>query len=102
MDECSLAMHVEGCPGTVLRSVRGAVRASLSTQRSRMMLLASVATDFGFNALLPQVIIANKTQFSHQMYEVLASSYHGSIEKFGVVPPHGILLPSCVSFASST
>ena len=63
MDECSLAMHVEGCRGTVLRSVRGAVRASLSTQRSRMMLLASVSTDFGFNALLPQVIIANKTQF---------------------------------------
>ena len=40
MDECSLAMHVEGCRGTVLRSVRGAVRASLSTQRSQMMLLA--------------------------------------------------------------
>ena len=33
---------------------------------------------------------------SHQIYEVLGSSYHGSIEKFGVVPPHGILLPSCV------
>ena len=48
---------------TVLRSVRGAVRASLSTQRSRMMLLASLSTDFGFNAILPQVIIANKTQF---------------------------------------
>ena len=63
MDECSLAMHVEGCRGTVLRSVRGAVRASLSTQRSRMMLLASLSTDFGFNAILPQVIIANKTQF---------------------------------------
>ena len=63
MDECSLAVHVEGCRGTVLRSVRGAVRASLSTQRSRMTLLASVSTDFGFNAILPQVIIANKTQF---------------------------------------
>ena len=63
MDECSLAMHVEGCRGTVLWSVRGAVRASLSTQRSRMMLLASLSTDFGFNAILPQVIIANKTQF---------------------------------------
>ena len=63
MDECSLAAHVEGCRGTVLRSVRGAVRASLSTQRSRMTLLASVSTDFGFNAILPQVIIANKTQF---------------------------------------
>ena len=61
MDECSLAMHVEGCRGTVLRSVRGAVRASLSTQRSRMMLLASQSTDFGFNAILPQVIIVNKT-----------------------------------------
>ena len=24
---------------------------------------------------------------SHQIYEVLGSSYHGSIEKFGVVPP---------------
>ena len=56
MDECSLAMHVEGCRGTVLRSVRGA-------QRSRMMLLASLSTDFGFNAILQQVIIANKTQF---------------------------------------
>ena len=33
---------------------------------------------------------------SHQIYEVLGSSYQGSIEKFGVVPPHGILLPSCV------
>ena len=63
MDECSLAMHVEGCRGTVLRSVRGAVRASLSTQRSQMMLLASLSTDFGFNAILPQVIIANKSQF---------------------------------------
>ena len=28
-----------------------------------MTLLASVSTDFGFNAILPQVIIANKTQF---------------------------------------
>ena len=36
MDECSLAMRVAGCRGTVLRSVRGAVRTSLSTQRSRM------------------------------------------------------------------
>ena len=61
--ECSLAMHVERCRGTVLRSVRGAAQASLSTQRSRMTLLASVSPDFGFNAILPPVIIANKTHF---------------------------------------
>ena len=72
MDECSLAVHVEGCRGTVLRSVRGAVRASLSTQRSRMTLLASVSTDFGFNAILPQVIYHCQQD---PVYEVLGSSY---------------------------
>lgn len=71
MDECSLAMHVEGCRGTVLRSARGAVRASLNTQRSRMTLLASVSTDVGFNAILPQVLIANKTQLPIKFMKTL-------------------------------
>ena len=95
MDECSLAVHVEGCRGTVLRSVRGAARASLSTQRSRMTLLASVSTDFGFNAILPQVIIANKTQFPSNLWSPWIRQ--SRIDwKFGVVPPHGILLHSYV------
>ena len=79
MDECSLAVHVEGCRGTVLRSVRGAVRASLSTQRSRMTLLASVSTDFGFNANLAAGYHCQQDPVSHQIYEVLGSGNHGSI-----------------------
>lgn len=71
MDECSVAMHVEGCRGTVLRSVRGAVRASLNTQRSRMTLLASVSTDVGFNAIIPQVLLANKTQLPIKFMKTL-------------------------------
>ena len=57
MNEYSLAVHVEGCRGSVLRSVRGAVRAS---------------SDFGFNAILPQVIYHCQQD---PVYEVLGSSY---------------------------
>ena len=95
MDECSLAMHVEGCRGTVLRPVRGAVRASLSTQRSRMMLLASLSTDFGFNAILPQVIIANKTQFPIKFMKSLDPAITDRLKNLAWCH-RGILLPSCV------
>ena len=88
-------MHVEGCRGTVLRSVRGAVRASLSTQRSRMMLLASLSTDFGFNAILPQVIIANKTQFPIKFMKSLDPAITDRLKNLAWCH-HGILLPSCV------
>ena len=75
----SLAMHVEGCRGTVLRSVRGAVRASLNTQRSRTTLLASVSTDVGFNAIIPQVSPCQQDPASDQIYEDFGSGNHGSI-----------------------
>ena len=63
MNEYSLAVHVEGCRGSVLRSVRGAVRAS---------------SDFGFNAILPQVIYHCQQD---PVYEVLGSSSLASPER---------------------
>ena len=43
----------------------------LNIQRSRMTLLASVSTDVGFNAILPQVLIANKTQLPIKFMKTL-------------------------------
>ena len=61
-----------------------------------MTLLASVSTDVGFNAILPQVLIANKTQLPIKFMKTLDPAITDRLKKFGVAPLRGILLPSCV------
>ena len=97
MDECSLAMHVEGCRGIYCFAVCTWCSASIFEYTEIPDDALSITVyRFRFQRNLAAGYHCQQDPVSHQIYEVLGSSYHGSIEKFGVVPPHGILLPSCV------
>ena len=63
MDECSLSFFIDGCSGTICRSVQAGARAGLSLRRGRCAYVASVSSNFDLNVALPQLLIGNKGQF---------------------------------------
>lgn len=69
MDEASLAYHVGGGVGTVLRtqplsSLRPADRSRLSDRRGNVTYLASICNDPSLNSKLPQILLGNTHRFS--------------------------------------
>ena len=57
MDETSLAYHIPGLKGTVVKGARGRDQASLSELRGHVSYLAAITDDAEIQPLLPQVLI---------------------------------------------
>ena len=68
MDEASVAFHLTGVVGTVLKTgrfsrLRLGDRAKLSARRGALTYIASICNDPAFNDLLPQILLGNCHQF---------------------------------------
>lgn len=68
MDEASLAFHLTGLIGTVLKTgrlspLRPGDRVKLSARRGALTYMASICNDSAFNDLLPQILLGNSHQF---------------------------------------
>ncbi|CAJ1417449.1 unnamed protein product [Effrenium voratum] len=68
MDEASLAFHLTGVVGTVLKASRlsrlqPGDRAKLSARRGALTHIASICNDPAFNDVLPQILLGNTRQF---------------------------------------
>ena len=68
MDEASVAFHLTGVVGTVLKTgrfspLRPGDRAKLSARRGAVTYIASICNDPAFNDLLPQILLGNCHQF---------------------------------------
>ena len=69
MDEASVAFHLTGVVGTVLKTgrfsrLRLGDRAKLSARRGALTYIASICNDPAFNDLLPQILLGNCHQFA--------------------------------------
>ena len=68
MDEASVAFHLSGLVGTVLRTgrfrrMRCGDRAALGARRGTITYLATICNDDEVNRLLPQVLLGNSHRF---------------------------------------
>ena len=69
MDEASLAYHVAGAVGTVLRPgkhkhLQAADRCRLSDRRGNITYIASICNDKALNEKLPQILLGNSHRFT--------------------------------------
>lgn len=72
MDETSLAYHIAGLKGTVVKGARGRDQASLSELRGHVSYLAAITDDAEIQPLLPQVLIGNAHKFTLQTLRAVA------------------------------
>ena len=72
MDETSLAYHIAGLKGTVIKGARGRDQASLSELRGHVSYLAAITDDAEIQPLLPQVLIGNAHKFTLQTLRAVA------------------------------
>lgn len=84
MDEASVAFHLTGLVGTVLRtgrfrSLRPGDRTKLSSRRGAITYLASVCNDAMFNNMLPQILLGNTRQFLRRTMQAVQAEVPANI-----------------------
>jgi len=84
MDEASVAFHLTGLVGTVLRTgrfrrMRCGDRAVLGARRGTITYLATICDDDEVNHLLPQVLLGNSHRFLLKTLREVRAEVHGNI-----------------------
>lgn len=71
LDETSLAYHISGLKGLVVKGSRARDGARLADVRGHVSYLASITHDVSVQPLLPQVLLGNAHKFTVKMLEAL-------------------------------